>query len=87
MMDHFRDYPVVLTSPAQRGFSVVPSDSVDLPQVTRGLYLGYGGDVTVLLAGGGVVTFANMAPGGVHGLRVQRVYANGTTADAIVGLV
>ncbi|WP_339109820.1 hypothetical protein [Thioclava sp. GXIMD4216] len=75
-----------LTGPALNGFAIAPDDDADLAQVTRGIYLGQGGDLRVTLAGGQTVTFTNIAAGGIHGLRIRRVWASGTTATEMVGL-
>ncbi|WP_349294656.1 hypothetical protein ABEB22_21055 (plasmid) [Thioclava sp. 'Guangxiensis'] len=75
-----------LTGPGFDGFAITPDDGADLSQVTRGIYLGQAGDLRVTLAGGQTVTFTNMAAGGIHGLRIRRVWASGTTAADMVGL-
>lgn len=76
-----------LTNPALKAFEITPSDSADLPSITRGLYVGVSGDVKVTMAGnGGTVVFVGLAAGMIHPLRVQRVFANGTDATNIVGV-
>lgn len=82
--DDFAAFSTSLESPIQHATAVVPSDTADLPHVTRALYLGAAGDVAVTLKGGAVVTFVGMGAGW-HPLRVVRVMATGTTASDILG--
>ncbi len=72
--------------PANSGQVITPNDTQMLSQVTRGLYLGTGGDVALMLAGGDTLTFKNLAGGIIHPLRVAKVLATGTTAQDIIGV-
>jgi S-adenosylmethionine synthetase len=72
--------------PASRAFHVTPHDTNLCMHETRGLYLGTSGSVRVDMADGDSVTFANLAAGIIHPLRVTRVYATGTNATGIVGV-
>ncbi len=87
MLDRFHSSSSSLDGPAVHGFAVTPSDSIDLPEITRALYVGDGGDVAALLQSGASVTFAAVQPGTILPVRVSRILATGTTATAIVGLV
>lgn len=88
MADPFQGREPGLTAPAQQAFAVTPSDSVDLSLVTRGIYVGAGGDLRVLLLGNSSpVTFSNLAGGISHPLRIRRVYATGTTATGLIGVL
>lgn len=70
-----------------RGYPVVPSDTVDLAQgATMGLYIGETGNVSVILAGGTTVLFSSLSGGMVHPISVTRVRASGTTATNIVAV-
>jgi hypothetical protein len=84
--DIFRTHGRGLTSPPEHAAAIAPDDGTDLGHVTRALYVGSGGDLTVRMLGGGVVTLAGVAGGTLVPLRVTRVLASGTTAGAIVGL-
>jgi hypothetical protein len=67
--------------------AVTTSDSVNLTAgATSGLYLGATGDISVVLAGGGTITFTGMASGVIHPISVTRVNATGTTATGIVAV-
>ncbi|RZJ98170.1 MAG: hypothetical protein EON88_01280 [Brevundimonas sp.] len=73
-------------APARRAEPVTPSDTVDLTTYAKALYLGSGGDLTVIPASGGsAVTLKAHAPGYAP-IQVRRVLATGTTASFIVAL-
>lgn len=81
---------LTVSTPAIAGASsataIAPNDSTDIP-VTRGLYVGVGGDVAVLFADDSTaVTLKGLLAGVVYPLRVKRVRATGTTATNIVAL-
>lgn len=64
---------------------IVPSDTVDLPFVTKALYVGVTGDVVMIMAGDTVaVTRRNMAAGVAHVMQVRRILATGTTATFLL---
>lgn len=78
----FGDTP---TGPALRAFSVVPSDTVPLNPIPKGIYVGTGG--TVVLRGVGSdqdVTYKNLANGSYISVRAAFVRATGTTAQDMV---
>lgn len=76
-----------LVEPATNAVAITTSDSEDLVTATRGLYVGVTGNVKVDMLGGTTgVTFANLAAGVIHPLRVTKIYATGTTASSIVGV-
>lgn len=85
-MDKFSNFPTTPISPARGGMQVSPSDSTDLTQVSRALYIGQGGDVTVRLADGDTVLFAAVPGGALLPIRAAGVAASGTTAASIVAL-
>ena len=84
IIDNFKDFSTGLGGPVTNAVTVAPSDSTDLPHVTRALYVGGAGNVRVTLAAGSVVDFAALAVGW-HPIRVARVHATGTTATSITG--
>ena len=75
-----------LGEPAAFGEAVTPHDSNELTAVTRGLWVGTGGDVKVVLFGGQTITFPNVQDGTLLPIRVRQVFSTGTDADDIVGL-
>jgi hypothetical protein len=87
MPDRFESTATGLTAPASHGFAIAPSDSADLTEVTRALFIGAAGSVSVVMASGAALTFSNLAGGTVLPIRARQVKATGTTATSIVGLV
>ena len=81
---NFDNYQPGLESPASDAFVVTPSDTVDLPAVTRAIYVGGQGDVHVIMHSGADVTLVGVS--GMLPIRIKRVMATGTTATNIVGL-
>jgi formylmethanofuran dehydrogenase subunit B len=62
---------------------VTPSDTVDLEDVSRGIYVGTTGDVEVITAKGRTVVIPNLVAGIEHGGRFTRIKAARTTATDI----
>ncbi|MEO1063628.1 MAG: hypothetical protein AAFZ07_19605 [Actinomycetota bacterium] len=65
---------------------ITPSDTDLLPRVTRGIYVGGVGDVTVLTEAGDTVAFTSVPSGAILPVRAQRVDSTGTTATGLVAL-
>jgi len=72
--------------PATHVFSITPSDSSELSVVTRALYVGNTGDVSVMLVQGTIAVFARVPTGQVLSIRARKVFATGTTATNLVGM-
>lgn len=85
-MDSFSSFPTTPISPARSASTVITSDSTSLPHVSRALYIGQGGNLSVVMAGGEQVTFEAVPSGSLLPVRVSRVNATDTTANAIVSL-
>ena len=85
-MDYFKELPVTLTSPASDAQAIVPNDVQQLEIVSRALYVGQTGDISVEMLGGQIVNFANVQGGTVLAVRARRVRTTGTTAAGIVAL-
>jgi hypothetical protein len=83
--DVFSNQSASLTSPFCFAEPVVPSDIVDLPYVSRSLFIGTAGDIRVTTLGGTIVTFRDH-PAGYMPARVTRVHATQTTATDIVAV-
>ena len=80
---------------ANRASVVVASDTVNIPSISsengRGnngcvLYVGTGGNLRVLTAGGDDVVFTGFPDGGFLPVNVVRVFLTNTTASNIVAL-
>lgn len=74
-----------LTAPADDAVAITPSDSVDLPYISRSIYVGGAGDVVLITKNGQEVTFSGH-PVGYIPVRALRVKATGTTATNLVNL-
>jgi hypothetical protein len=86
MPDPFASYLPGITAPAEGGVAVTPSDSTNLTDTSRAIYVGGAGSVVAVMKNGQVVSFAGMQAGVVYPLRVNRINATGTTATGIVAL-
>jgi len=77
-----------LTSPAVHAFDIVPDTNADLPIVTRGIYVGVGGNLSVIMEQDtAAVTFVSAQTGTILPIRVKRVRAAPfTTAANLIGL-
>ncbi|KPP94400.1 hypothetical protein [Erythrobacter sp. HL-111] len=83
----FKDFADSPTAPSLECFAITPSDTGELPKVTKALYVGEGGDVVLRAARGQEdVVFRNLPSGYTLDVRVRAVLATGTTASALVGL-
>ena len=88
-MPQNNDIPAVDSpiAPAQNCFAIEPSDTAELAAVTKALFIGEGGDVTLrTLRGTADVTFRNLPNAYVLDVRAIAVRATGTSAGNIVGL-
>jgi hypothetical protein len=72
------------TVSAYGAVAVVVSDSTIIP-VTRGLFVGTGGNVAVRMADGMTLTFTGVLAG-ILPLQVDRVLSTGTTASNMIAL-
>lgn len=75
-----------LTAPADNAEAVTPSDSVSLVNVSRALWIGGAGNITVIMKDGTTVLFSGIQAGTWMPLRVSQVKATGTTATLIVSV-
>ena len=72
--------------PANQAEAVTTSDTVNLSGTARALYIGVGGNVTVLMPDGTTVLFTGVQSGTILPVRVRRVNSTATTATSIVAL-
>lgn len=74
-------------SPATSAFAITPSDSTNLTQTTRAIYIGSAGNLKVLMLEDSTpVTFTGLVEGTLLPICVKRVYETDTTASNIIGL-
>lgn len=84
--DHHQNQIEGLTSPYNDAAAVTPSDSTDLANTTRALYIGSQGTITVRMAGSGNDVQFHLEKHEMLPIRVIRVLATGTSASNIVAL-
>ena len=85
-IDRFTGYADAPDSPAADAFAITPSDSVELPVVTKAIYVGTGGHVTLRpLRASADVTYRNIPSGSYLTIRASYVRAAGTTASDLIG--
>jgi hypothetical protein len=85
-VNDFVSYQRGLDSPAESAEAITPSDGSDLGYVTRGIYVGGGGNVAAVMLRGETVTFTGLSAGSILPIRAARVLSTGTTATLLVGL-
>lgn len=85
--DKFESSSDSLIAPASVCFAIIPSDSLELPQVTKAIYVGTGGQVTLApVDNTAPVTFVNVPSGAILDVRTSKILATGTDASDLVGL-
>lgn len=86
-IDRFAKLQSTYEMPSNKLVDIVPDDGNDLPEVTRGIYIGGIGDLTVVDEYANQVTFVGLLPGIILPIRAVRVMATGTTATNLIGLL
>jgi hypothetical protein len=66
--------------------AITPADA-DLVAPVRALYIGGAGNLRISDTGNGAVTFSNVPAGVILPVMARRVWATGTTASNIIGLI
>jgi len=79
--------------PYSHAFAIAPSDTDELAEITRAIYVGGVGDVAVILAddtpvgsSGSAVVLKAVPTGTLLEMRVRQVWSTGTTATTLVAL-
>ena len=85
-MEQERTYPQSqITTPAGNGLAVTLSDSVELTEFNREIFVGTGGNLKVTMAANQEdITLYNVPDGSRLPYVVTKVWATGTTASNIV---
>lgn len=80
----------MIAAPCRYAAAVTPHDTNEMGYVSRGIYVGTAGDLTVIMVddttGGTPVTFPSVPGGAFLPIRIRRVNATGTTASGVVAV-
>ena len=71
---------------ARRAFAITLHNSNEIAYVTKGLFVGTGGNLKVTMYDGTAVTFSNVPSGTILPIMVKIVWSTGSTASNVVGL-
>jgi hypothetical protein len=71
-------------APARNAEAVTPHNTTELDTVSRALWVGGGGNITVLMADGQTVLISGIASGTLLPIQIKRVNSTGTTATLMV---
>lgn len=74
------------TSPAMGFATIASSDTVNNPIMFRAIYVGGGGDISILGPSGNAATFVAVPQGTILPVMCVRVNQTGTTASSMIGL-
>lgn len=87
MPDNFEPAIDSTTAPSRFSFPITPSDVDEIDRLTKGVYVGTGGNLVVRSVDASQdVTFVNVPSGAILDIRVRAVRATGTSAANLVGL-
>ena len=84
--DLFENFPLAFTMPYNDGFAITKSDDNELAQVTRGIYVGGAGNISLVTERGNTIVLKGALAGTILNVRAVKVLA-ATTATDLVGLV
>lgn len=90
MADSFSGFSDSVSNPATRAAVVTPSDTDNLADIPKAIYVGTGGNIAMIgvNASGAAtgITWKNVPSGALIPFRPRRILANGTTAADILAL-
>ena len=76
-----------LIGSARDALAITPSDSTDLADIPKAIYVGVAGNLVVTLVDdASSVTFVGVQAGSVLPIRPKRVHATSTTASSLLAL-
>lgn len=82
-----RASPATGTMPGYDAFTITPSDSVDLTHPARAIYVGGGGDISLVTLAGNTVVFTAVPQGTIFPMQAQRINSTNTTASLLKGII
>ena len=77
---------IPLNNPADTVILITPSNSVNLPEMVRAIRATAGGNIRMITARGDDVTCA-FGAGETRPIRANKIFATGTTATGIEGMI
>jgi hypothetical protein len=83
-IDDYGQLQAGLDSPYRHAAAVTPSDTVDLSDVTRAIYVGGAGNIALITEGGETVTLTGATVGTVYRICASRIKSTSTTATNLV---
>lgn len=90
MVDPFATIFSTVSDPGERVGEVVPSNTTDLAETPKALYVGSGGDIAMIgdneAPGTAATVWRNVPAGAIVPFRPRRVVATGTTAADILAI-
>jgi hypothetical protein len=87
MVDYYPGIPSQSVDAAAQHYTpITPSDTVDLPFRTRGVWIGASGVVAAVGNNGVAVPFNGAVAGSVLPIRCRRINATGTSAGSLIAL-
>jgi hypothetical protein len=85
MADKFSNQSDSANDPARDTFALVPSDTIAISPIPKGIYVGSGGNVTLRAVDSQAdVTYCNLGDGSYIAVRAAYVRATGTTASNMI---
>lgn len=75
------------TAPALDAFAITPSNSTNFNIMARAIYVGVGGNITLVTSRGNTVEFLSVPQGTVLPVVTLRINSTSTTATDLVGLI
>jgi len=84
--DTFASNAVGMSGPARNAVAITPDNTATLTYIPRGIYVGGGGSISVVLVSGDSASFSNVAAGTILPICPKQVLATGTTASGLIGL-
>ncbi len=75
-----------LMQPAVRGVALTKSDSDELAEVSRGIWVGVAGDIAVKFKGSTTAVVFTVPAGSILPFRIRQLMSTNTTATQVVAL-
>lgn len=90
MVDPFGGVFSSVSDPGERAAAIIPSNTADLLETPKAIYVGTGGDIAMIgdneAPGAAAVVWKNVPSGAVVPFRPRRIMVTGTTAADMLGI-